>query len=82
MGKAYKCDRCGKLFALDENKGIATQRRRIEITIDYHPMGDVRMDMCDDCYKGLLSYMSAFNTCNASVKRSVDTELDKTIEEE
>lgn len=82
MGNAYKCDRCGKLFTINTNKGILTQRRRIEITIDYHPMGDVRMDLCDDCYKGLLNYMSAFNTCDANVKRAVDIELDKTIEEE
>lgn len=83
MAKAYKCDRCGKLFSLNTSKGILTQRRRIEIVIDYHPsMGDVRMDLCDDCYKGLLSYMSAFRTCDANVKRAVDTESDKTIEEE
>ena len=82
MAKAYKCDRCGKLFALNINKGILTQRRRIEIVIDYHPMGEERMDLCDDCYKGLLSYMSAFRTCDASIKRVIDTESDKTIEEE
>ena len=73
MAKAYKCDRCGKLFALNTNKGIV---------IDYHPMSEERMDLCDDCYKGLLSFMSAFNTCDASIKRVVDTESDKTIEEE
>jgi hypothetical protein len=56
MGRAYKCDRCGKFYDFTKCND------RVGIFIDYGPYGgDRKIDLCDDCYSELIKWLNSSN---------------------
>lgn len=56
MGKALKCDRCGKFYDL------IPCMDRVGMFIDYgYQGGDRKVDLCDDCYGELIKWLNSSN---------------------
>lgn len=58
MSKAYRCDRCGKYYAIDFNSFEYTDERwRYSIYKDYHPYPEEKIDLCTECRKKLYDWL-------------------------
>ena len=53
MGDAKKCDRCGKLYELPKVKPDL----RLILIQYYHPFGDERVELCNECQKELEKWL-------------------------
>ena len=53
MAKAYRCDICGKFYEKTEE----TVNQRIKLTLTVARCTDVKIDICDGCYKYLVKYI-------------------------
>ena len=59
MGRAYKCDRCGKLFESKDPGDIHREVDNKHFSISVKRVSDdllVRQDICDDCKTAFLKF--------------------------
>ena len=47
--KAYKCDRCGKLYTVAEYDYIKKELKKYKIVEDRYPYNDKTLDLCTSC---------------------------------
>lgn len=62
MGRAYKCDRCGKLYDLstedEDNYGVCTLKRQAWTADNIEYIPDRKLDLCPDCCNELDEWMN------------------------
>lgn len=60
MGRAYKCDRCGKLYDLstEDNYGVCTLKCQAWTVDNIEYIPDRKLDLCPDCRNELDEWMN------------------------
>ena len=58
MSNAKKCDRCGKLYDIEEIvNDYSDMRLRYALSKDCHPYPEIRLDLCKECRIDLYKWL-------------------------
>lgn len=61
MAKAYKCDRCGRLYEPYEFRDYNEKIMFKEYIVNVCTLGGSPFDLCPDCRIGLVEYMNRYD---------------------